>query len=243
MTFQSFSFGRGDDEIGGPKKRFKGQEGMRYRVSFPWWEGIDDGKPNFEADGPEFVGAKRNYIQGVGYVLNKGPEYTKLANGESPRTAIATILVVWPMNSKGKLDKEAIANGDIDVCPWVFSQDKYRAIEPIHREFHLGAHDLTINCSDTTYQKMTFSPCKDSIMAKLAEKGGKVWQKIVEETQVLAGSIRNEIGRDMSIKDIREKLQGGGQSGGNPAAVASGVMATEDIDNLVDDLLDDDDDD
>jgi hypothetical protein len=240
MSFQSFSFGRDDEEIGGPKKRFKGQEGMRYRVSFPWWKGIEDGKPDFTLDGPEFIGAKRNYIQGVGYVLNKGPEYTKLANGESPRTAIATILVVWPMNSKGKLDKDAISNGDIDVCPWVFSQDKYRAIEPIHREFPLGAHDLIINCTDTTYQKMTFSPSKDSIMVKLAEKGSKVWERIVEETQVLAGSIRNEIGRELTLDQIREKLAGGGQGGGNPAAVTSAV-ATEDIDNLVDNLLDDED--
>jgi hypothetical protein len=240
MSFQSFSFGRDDDDVGSPKKRFKGQEGMRYRVSFPWWKGIEEGAPNFKADGPEFVGAQRNYIQGVGYILNKGPEYTNLAGGEAPRMAIASIIVVWPMNSKGKIDADAIASGDFDVCPWVFSQDKYRAIEPIHREFHLGEHDLTINCSDTTYQKMTFSPCKNSILAKLAEKGGRVWHSIVEQTQVIAGSIRNEIGREMTLDDIRNRLAGGTVSGNTASPVAA--VATEDIDHLVDNLLDDEDD-
>jgi hypothetical protein len=237
--FQSFSFGRDDDNVGGPKKRFKGQEGRQYRVSFPWWKGIDAGTPNLEADGPEFVGAPRNYIKGVGYVLNKGPEYTNLAGGEAPRMAIATIIVVWPMNSKGKLDTAAVKAGDFDVCPWVFSQDKYRAIEPIHREFHLGEHDLNINCTDTQYQKMTFSPCKDSIMAKLADKGGKVWEAIVTQTAEIAATIRNDIGREMTLDQIREKLAGGDGGGGAVAAPAA-AAAVEDIDNLVDNLLDDD---
>ena len=49
MSFASFSFGRDDDNIGGNKKRFKAQGGNRYRVSFAWWKGVEDGKLNMNA--------------------------------------------------------------------------------------------------------------------------------------------------------------------------------------------------
>lgn len=235
MSFQQFGFGRNDDQIGNNKKRFKAEAGRRYRVSFAWWRGIEEGSPDLNADGPEFVGAPANYIPGVGYIINRGPEYTKLAGGEPPRMKIATIIVVWPMDSKGNLDKHGIANGDFDVQPWVFGQDKYKALEPVHKEFHFGEHDVTISCTDTQYQKMTFSPCKDSLLSKLQAKGGPLWKSIVDQAQLLATGIQNEIGREMSLDDLREKLSG---SGGNAAAPTTSV-ATEDIDNLVDNLLDD----
>ncbi len=47
---QQFGFGQGDRAIGQQTKRFKGEGGKRYRVSFAWWEGIEDGTPNFDAD-------------------------------------------------------------------------------------------------------------------------------------------------------------------------------------------------
>jgi len=237
-SFESFSFGRNDESATQGKKRFKAQAGCTYRVSFVWWKGVEEGKLDLDADGPEFVGAPANFIPNVGYVINRGPEYTKIAGGEPPRMKIATILVVWPQDSKGKLDKKAIAEGGFDVCPWVFAPDKYKALDPIHQEFHFGQHDVTISCTDTQYQKMTFSPCKDSLLAALKKKGGKLWESIVEQTQLLAGGIQGEIGREMTLDQIRDKLAGSG--GGNPAATPAVAVATEEIDNLVDNLLDDD---
>lgn len=233
-SFQQFGFGRDDDNIGGPKKRFKAQEGRRYRISFGWWKGVDDGDLKMDAPTCEFVGAPRNYIPGVGYVINRGPEYTKIA-GEPPRMSIGTIIVVWPLDSKGNLDKNAIANGDVDVQPWIFSQDKYKALEPIHKEFHFGQHDVTINCTDTQYQKMTFSPCKDSILAKVKEKGGSLYENLVGQIALVAANIQGEIGREMTLDQIREKMSGNSTGGASTPAPA---VATEDIDNLVDNLLD-----
>lgn len=233
MSFQQFGFGRGDDNIGKRGRRFKGEGGNRYRVSIAWWEGVEDGDLNLNAATPEFTGAQRNYIPGVGYVINKGPEYTKLA-GDTPRMSIGTIIVVWPTDKRGALDKAAIGRGEFDVLAWIFSQDKYKDLEPIHQEFHFGQHDVTINCTDTTYQKMSFSPCKDSLLAKLKEKGGKLWTNIVEQVQAVAGTIQDEIGRELTLDQIREKMNGGGGGDSQPSA----AVATDDIDSLVDNLLD-----
>lgn len=235
--FQNFSFGRDDDNIASDRKRFKAEAGRKYRVSFAWWDGYDKGDLDLDADGPEFIGSQRNYIQGVGYIINKGPEYTKIA-GKAPRMAIATIIVLWPMDSKGNLDKQGIKNGDFDVMPWVFSKDKYEALSPIHREFHFGRHDVMINCTETKYQKMTFSPCKDSLLAKFKEKGGDIWDSVVEKVQAVADDIQSDLGRDLSLDQIREKVAGGEGAGVgfNPDSVLSSSI--EDIDSMVDDLLD-----
>jgi hypothetical protein len=233
-SFTQFGFGRDDDNVGGNKKRFKAQEGRRYRISFAWWKGVEDGDLKMDEDTCEFVGAPRNYIPGVGYIINRGPEYTKIA-GDAPRMAIGTIIVAWPLDSKGNLDKAAIAAGDVDVCPWIFSQQKYKNLEPIHKEFHFGEHDVTITCEDTQYQKLAFSPCKDSILAKVRSKGGSLWESIVQQVAQVSATIQGEIGRELTLDQIREKMSGAPAGGASAPAAA---VATEDIDNLVDNLLD-----
>jgi hypothetical protein len=207
-SFTQFGFGRDDDNVGGNKKRFKAQEGRRYRISFAWWKGVEDGDLKMDEDTCEFVGAPRNF---------------------------GTIIVAWPLDSKGNLDKAAIAAGDVDVCPWIFSQQKYKNLEPIHKEFHFGEHDVTITCEDTQYQKLAFSPCKDSILAKVRSKGGSLWESIVQQVAQVSATIQGEIGRELTLDQIREKMSGAPAGGASAPAAA---VATEDIDNLVDNLLD-----
>ena len=141
-----------------------------------------------------------------------------------------------------KLEGARGAQGQVQ--PWIFSEDKYKSFSPIHREFHFGGHDLTVNCSDSKFQKMTFSPCKDSLLAKLAssdkETAKKVIAHVIERAQAIVANIQSEIGREMTIDKLREKLAGGGGGGnsGNAAAAAGAAAATADIDGLVDDILD-----
>jgi len=239
--FQQFGFGRDDGGIGQKSNKFKAEQGKTYRVSFAWWTINEDGSMNLDAPTPEFVGAMRHYKEGVGYFLNKGPEYTALA-GDAPKQAIGTVIIVWPTDSKGDLDKNRLANDDgIDVMPWIFSADKYKQFGQIHGEFPVGEHDVKINCTDTQYQKMTFAPCKDSILRKLAEnpKAKPIIDRILGKVSEIAGSLKNEIARDMTLDQIREKLSGGGggfaKKGGN--AGMAGSVVGENIDDLVDNLL------
>lgn len=239
--FQQFGFGRDDAGIGDKSKKFKAEQGKSYRISFAWWDQTEDGQMNLDAPTPEFVGAMRHYKQGVGYFLNKGPEFTALA-GNPPKQAIGTIIIVWPTDSKGVLDKARLAADEgIDVLPWIFSADKYKQFGQIHAEFPVGEHDVKLDCTDTQYQKMTFTPCKDSILRKLRDnpKAKAIMDRIQARVQEIAGSLQSEIARDLSLDQIRAKLSGdsGSGSGNSGGGNMAGATVSENIDDLVDGLL------
>lgn len=238
MSFQQFGFGQDDAGVGKKTAKLKMEKNEIARISFLWWPGLDSGKLNLDAPTPLFVGAPRHYMKGVGYFINKGPEYTKIA-GEPPKTRIATIIVKWPTRRDGKLDGAAIQAGDFEVMFWIFDEGKYSEIKPISNEWPLGNHDLKINCSDGQFQKMSFSPCKDSLLRKLVEKGANnpLVAKIISEAQALLPKVNDQIGRELTLDQIREKLSGG--SGAGPSATPADTVAAGDIDEALDGLLDD----
>ena len=242
--FQEFGFGSNDERIGKKDKRFKMVKGEEARVSFLWWPGLAEGTPNFKAATPTFVGGLRHYVKGVGYFMNKGPEYTNIA-GDAPKMRINTIIVKWPLkkDSSGnmKLDVEAIQLGNVDVLYWIFDGEKYDEIKPIHAEWHLGECDLKIKCSDAQYQKMAFSPTKESVLAKLAEKpDNDTWKKIIAAAQDLLATVEAEVGRDMSLDQIREKLAAAGVSPGGGGSSNSGAgmgAVSEEMDDALEKFL------
>lgn len=232
--FMEFGFGENDDRVAGQKfDRFKGKEGENYRVSFVWWPSKADGVlPDLDAKTPRFIGAKRLYIPGVGYVLDKGPEYGQF--GQS-KLNVATIIAVWPTNRKGELDRGRFASGDVDVKPWIFAKDKYEQLKRRHDEFPFGSYDLAIACTDTQYQKMDLSPCRESLFRKVLEsdKMKAMADNIVSQVNSIAANLQDILARDVSVEKIREKL------GGAPASAPSGGgsnVNTAAIDDLLNDV-------
>jgi len=236
--FKTWEMGDGDEHVGKKSQRFKAEGGRKYRISCAWWPTGDGGKPDLSKN-PNFIGADISYIEGVGYVVNKGPEYTKLA-GKPPTLRVATIIIVWPLGSDGKLDKKRIRDGS--VHPWVFSGEKYDNLKSIHGEFPLGEHDVTLSCTDTQYQKMSFSPCRDNVLKAILgnPKASELAGKLMEQVKALAENLRDEVGREMTVEQVRERLAGGG---GSAAAASASPVADADIDDMVDGMLDLDDED
>ena len=249
--FMEFSFGMDDDKIGGKRfDRYKGKEGETERLSFVWWYRDADGNPIFDRgelpeairakvpEGtnppPRFIGAKRFYIAGVGYVLDKGPEMAKLA-GQASKATIATVVVVWPTDRNGQLDVNRFQAGDFDVKPWVFSRDKYEMLQARHNEFPLGEHDIQAKCTDTQYQKMDIVPCKQNLFRKVVEteKLRHIAQKIMAQVTECEATIRDRIATEMSVAQVREKLGGGG-GGGNSSFSPDTTAA---VDAILDDVL------
>lgn len=241
--YQEFGFGAGDDDLGSGKfDRFKAREGETYRISFAWWPMVGN-MPNLDAESPRFIAAKRHFVQGVGYFLSKGPEYDKIAGGP-PKTQIATVIVLWPTDRKGGLDKARFAQGDVDVKPWVFGPEKYEQLKRRHDEFAFGGHDLTIACTDTQFQKMDLTTCRDNLFRKCleSEKLHPIVATIVAKTAQIVGAndkgepmgLRGVIARDLSIDKIREKL------GGAPAGAGAGAFAETgaQVDDILSDILD-----
>lgn len=235
-----FGFGQNDEVASGKTQKYKGETGKTDRISFVWWE-VVDGKPVLDAKSPKFIGAKRNYLPNVGYFLNKGPEYTKIA-GEQPKTQIATIIAVWPTSKDGDLDKSRLK--DVRVMPWIFSSDKYENLKRRHNQFHVGKHDILATCTAADFQKMDFVPCTESIFATLLnsdkEPARKIAETILAKVAAIASNISNDIARDLTLDQIREKLTG--SSGSGPVAGGGfgggNTVAGDAVDEILNDLID-----
>lgn len=218
--------------------RFKGEEGKEYRVSFLWWKGIEDGAPVMEKS-PQFASCHRLYVQGAGYVLDKGPEFLRVAQQIDPkvkkaRLAIATVIVSWPLKD-GRPDKQALANGDYKVMPWVFSEDKVKSILRKHQEWPLSEHDLSISCSDTQYQKMDFSITRDNLFATLLSKESSIAKDVITKAQAVVENINNTLANDYTLDQFKEKL---GLEVSNPTGSVG--ASSGDIDDMLGDILDED---
>ena len=244
--YVEFGFGSGDENLSSGKfDRFKAKEGESYRVSFVWWDMVA-GKPDLGGDSddppksPRFIRAKRHFLQNVGYFLSKGPEYDRLAGGP-PKMQVATVIVIWPTTRKGELDKARFQAGDFDVKPWTFGQEKYEQLKRRHEEFPFGTHDLTIACTDTQFQKMDLSPCRDNLFRKCLEneKLRPFVDAILTKVSAIVGAnergeavgLLGVIGRDLTLDKIREKL------GGAPATTPIGGDMSQ-VDAILDDLID-----
>ena len=246
--YQDFGIGENDEGIGVTTERFKAEGGRKYRISLCWWNGLDKGRldmeeklDNGEPKSCRFTGCNRHYVQGVGYFKNNGPEWTKLA-GEPARQAVGTVIVVWPTDSKGRLDKTRLAAGDFSVKAWVFSEKRYQSIVNVHDEFPLGEADIKIDCEPggTQYQKMSLSPCKDSVLRKMRDddRFKEQFTEIVTRTQEVVSKLKGIIAQDLTLDQIRAKLSGKGGGGGSAGASPAAQVSTQETEDLLDDLLD-----
>ena len=118
MSISDFSFDDGDRSLTSNTKRLKFKNGETVRVSFAWFPKGDDGNYDLSSN-PRFRGANRVWVNGVGYVVANSPEIASIT-GATPKMSIATVVVVWPTDKNGNIDKNRMKNGDCDVMPWVF---------------------------------------------------------------------------------------------------------------------------
>jgi hypothetical protein len=237
--FSDFTLGSSAPILSSGKSRWKPEKG-KYRVTFVALPNLENGKPVFEdEDGnptnPSFKGGRRLYKQGVGYFLDHGPEYQKIAGGPS-KTTVATTLIFWPTSPNGVLDKTRFGNGDFEIKTWVFSVDKYRQLESINAEFPLSQHDLNITVTDAQFHKMSFAPCKDSLFKALSEKNKDFYNTVISVAKAVHANVQNDIAQDMTLDQIREKLSGEvGSPVGN--SFGGGGGSTIDVDDVLDDVL------
>lgn len=232
--FSDFSLGSSASILSAGKSRWKPEKG-KYRASFVSLPGLENGNPDLTASAPVFTGVRRLYLPKVGYFIDHGSEYQKLAGAPS-KTAIATTIVFWPVDANGVLDKARFAKGDFEVKSWVFSLDKYRQLEATHSEFPLTKHDLSIIVTDPTYHKMTFSPCRESLLSTLKEKDPALFKQVVSAARDVHNSLKGDLAQDLTIDQIREKLSG--EVGSPVGNASSGNFGSNlDVDDVLDDVL------
>ncbi len=235
-SLQEMGFDLNDDGVGSKGNRLKLKEGDKFRVSFAWWPGLEDGKPVLDSPSPRFLGGKRLYLAGVGYFMDRGPEYVKIA-GSPSKMQIGTVIIKWPTDSSGAIDKAKFASGDFKAMSWIISGDKYQNLKTTNSEWPLGSYDLNIACTDTQYQKITISPCRESLLRKILEKDPVKAAAIIAQAKAVAEGLPGELAQDLTIEQIRAKLAGG-PVGARPTAGSGAAPASSpDFDNMLEDIL------
>lgn len=224
-------FGQNDNKVLRKSNNFKAQAGNSYHLSIAWWPGFEDGKLDLTAESPHFMAKNRVYIKGVGYVLARGSEFNDIA-GTAPRMSIATIVVKWPTDKKGALNKAALNAGDYEVLIWVMGRDKYSQLADIHAESSFGEGDLKVTCTDTNFQKMTFIPKRNNLLKRLIDGNNPIATDILAQVKDLAGTVENSIGRSLTLDQVREKLNMDTELPTNGGALAE----IGDIDDALEDL-------
>lgn len=249
MSTETFGFGQNDAGIGGRAQKFKAEKGKTYRLGFAWWPGIEEGdftvadlapkegQPD-ESLTPKFIRAPRHYHKDVGFFINQGPEWTKLA-GEPPKIQIATIIVSWPLGKGGQPTKESLFGDLPDVMAWIFSGDKYEKLKKMHLSgYPMWDYDVQADCEDGQFQKLNFLPAKQCIFKEMlksdADPAKEIVEHVITNVRALAPRLEREIGQKLSLDQIREKM------GLETSSPVGGVVAADaDVDNILGNMLED----
>ena len=227
-AIMDFSFDENDRAVSSDIKRLKFKNGETVRVSFAWFPKGDDGSYTMGSN-PRFRGGNRCWVNGVGYVIANNPEVAKITDA-TPKMAVATVVVVWPTDKNGTIDRNRMKNGDCEVLPWVFSKRKYTELKALASEWPLGEHDLKITCTEAQYQQTTNTNCRENFLAKLQGKSGSTFTDIMERVEAVAANLNHYIGNEYTLDQLRQKL--------NLATASAGETTTEEVDDLIDGMLD-----
>jgi len=243
--FKDFTFGEGDEGIGRKEIRASFEGGRTYRVSMLNFPGLADGTPDLTQK-PRFTAADTIYIQNVGYIIAKGPEYAKFAQ-DGIKKRVGTVIVVWPTDKAGELAKDRLK--EAEAFAWMMTGDRYSQILNVAKEWPLGQHDLLLACTKKGKGvAMSPSPCKENLFAVLWAKKDSdprvkaLIDKVIMEAQQIIPQIPREIGRPMTVQQIRDKIAGagGGDTTGGAAPdsdVPDTAASQAETDALVDNIL------
>lgn len=235
--FSTFTFDEGDDKVGVKSNRFKAKDGETYRASFMWFPGTEEKTPDYTKN-PRYIGCKRGYRDGVGYFLASSPELEKLSQNP-PKPVVGTVLVLWPTDRRGEVDKDRFSKGDFDVKSFVFSEDKYQDLKTKNSEFPFGTFDVKITCTDAQYQKLSFSSCNNSLKELIKEKRPEVYATLLDEVRSAIEALPGEMAQNLTIQQLRDKIakKGGGTGGSVEKATSKTPGVSASVDDLLGDVL------
>lgn len=225
MSDDIIGFGEGDKAVlsGGKAEKYKGRTGEKDRIALCWLFTDDQGKPQFGGT-PKFKSVNTHYVNGLGYFESMG-EATSSRFG-APKRRIGTFVVHYRTDKQGQLFKGESGKPivDLEVKEWSLNESKYRTLYGIHQEFNLTQCDLRVECTDATFQNMTFTPTNGEA---LWLRDPEVRQRVLDEVAALAPQM--SLARKLTLEEIKDHL-------GEGESVVANVSSDVDYDDLMDDL-------
>jgi len=176
---------------------------------------------------------RAHYREGLGYVVSRlgkdGADADALWKSlPEAKTYFSTLLLVYPTDSEGNINKEALATQikqeKLKFLPWRFSPRVYDEIWKTNdglrqNNLAMSSQDVKLECREPQYQNISVSFL-----------GGAVWQKNeIFKKVVLANAINfyDKISpfREMTTDQLRAKLGVGG--------TAIGDVSTDDFNSML----------
>lgn len=158
-----------------------------------------------------------HYGQDVGYVISRlgkdGQEADEVWKRlEEPKDHFTTLVLVYPTDREGEVNKELLRAGNWRLMPWRFSADRYLQILKRNKGLtsngvSIASQDLEITCKDTQYQNISIDIAGPAIYRVNDKFRDLVLGKAVEMYEKLCPF------REMSTSDLRAKLGLGGGGG------------------------------
>lgn len=240
---KTFSFDQGDQELDSSGLRLKFEQGRTYRLSMVVFPTGPDKKPDLSKS-PRWWSTTRYYHEGIRQFVEypRDDSHRKFLSGANkPRVYAATIVVNWPVDSKGKIDMSRVPT-DTQVKYLLVDKTKYSDIKNLQDEFPFGANDLVVTCTDTQYQKITVRTTQKNMFVECVQKAqtdpngqiaGLVSALIPRIKQIGERLNGSELANRYSVEEIENRLRGAlatpGRSGGSPAP----SVTNEDIDDIL----------
>lgn len=139
--------------------------------------------------------AQIHYVPGIGYFRSN--DFAKQKFGE-PKTRYATIVGQYRTNKVGKVESlEGI------VCKfYIFGDKKYVALKQANDMFPFDKHDILSTCTEEKFQQCTFQSCKEAAWSVKPE----IKAAVLAQVEKLAPHLDNQLGRDLTVEQIKEKL-------------------------------------
>jgi hypothetical protein len=189
-----------------------------------------------------FKTMRAHYEDGLGFVISRlgldGAEADLVWKRlPEPKTYISTLLLIYPTNPEGAINKDAFAgqvkSGKVKLLPWRFSPRVYEEVWNLNdglkeNKLSLASQDIKLECKEPQYQNIS-----------VAFGGASIWQKSPQlKAVVLAAALplyeKLNPFRALTTDQLREKLTGKGSGG---AAGAAGGAVDDISSDSFNDLL------
>lgn len=187
-------------------------------------------------DVAKFHRVEAHFKEGIGFAVSRlgmdGAEADAIWNmmGEK-KSYFCTVLLVYPCNREGEVNKDMLKAGNFDVKPWRLSAKVYGQLHQVaaglrSNDLSIASQDLILKCTNTDYQNFDIQPSGKALWRRIAPLQASVLPKVV----ALYDEMRKPF-RELSTADLAIKL--GVSTAGTGGNQGSDVDA-DDFDELLD---------
>lgn len=180
-----------------------------------------------------FKAMKAHYQEGLGYTISRlgkdGAEADAVWKRLSePKTYFSTLLLLYPTNNEGALDKaslaEQIKSGKLELAPWRFSSRVYDDIWKLNdglreNNLSLASQDIKLECKETQYQNISVSFAgaalwqkNDTFKTHVLTSAAKMYEKLIPFREMTTDQLRAKLGlggsatEDISADSFQDML-------------------------------------